>query len=536
MIYQGKRRNSNLLSDCSANNKFYFDKQAADDAVAFIEKFMKHTKGKWAGKPLLLEDWQKEIVRDVWGWKRTADGTRKYRTVYIEVPRKNGKSTLAAAFALLLTFADKEQGAEVYSAAADTSQASIVFSTAKDMLNSSEQLVKRAKIYRSSIYNESLNARYEVISADANTKHGLNASGVVIDELHAQKNRELYDVLTTSVGARTQPLVIMLTTAGHSRTSICYEIHEYALKIKEGSMQNDEFYPVIYAADSKDDFEDEATWFKANPNLGVTISIEYFRQEVKKAKQLPSYENTFKRLHLNIWTEQDSRWLPMDKWQHCGDEKIDISSLEGKVCYAGLDLSATQDISAFVLVFPLEDGKYFSLPYFWIPEVGAEKKERSDAVPYLTWKRQGFINLCSGAVVDYDKIREKINELGERFNIKQIAFDGWQAVQISNQLASDGFDMVQMRQGFASMTEVSHFFEGLVISNKLRHNNNPILTWMASNVAAERGDGDSLKPSKKKSTQRIDGIVSLIMGLALNTQQTMEEEASVYEDRGLIIL
>ena len=332
----------------------YFDEDAASLAVEFIGRFLCHVKGRWMGNRFQLILWQRQLIRTIFGWKRS-DGTRRYRTVYIEVPRKNGKSELAAAIALLLLFADGEKAGEVYSAAADREQAAIVFDMAKTMVELSGSLRKRSKQYRRSIYVPATRSAYKVLSADAFTKDGLSASGIIFDELHTQKNRELWDVLTTSVGARTQPLTIAITTAGTDRHSVCYEQRDYAMKVRKGVIKDPAFLSVIYAADEKDDWQKIETWKKANPSLGITVSVDYIRQKALEAKFSPARENTFKRLHLDIWTNQVSRWLPVWRWDESAGE-VDQDELAGTDCYGGLDLASTTDIAAFVKIFPQPDG------------------------------------------------------------------------------------------------------------------------------------------------------------------------------------
>jgi len=319
----------------STDSGFWYDEEAAERAVKFFATCLTHTKGEWAGQPLALSDWQaNEIIRPLFGWKR-ADGTRKYRTAYIQIPRKAGKSTLSAGIALYMLLADKEPGAEVYSAAADRDQAAIVFEMARGMVDASEPLRKRTQGFKRSLVVPSTASSYKVLSADAYTKHGLNAHAIIFDELHAQPDRELWDVLTTSTGARRQPLTIAITTAGYDRHSLCYEVYDYAVKVRDGILDDESFLPVIYEASLEDDWKAPATWRKAHPGLGVSVREEYFEQECAKAAQLPSYENTFKRLLLNVWTEQDTRWLAMDAWDACGDE---LPDLDGQICFAGLDL------------------------------------------------------------------------------------------------------------------------------------------------------------------------------------------------------
>jgi len=518
-------------------SEFYFDEQAAQVAVNFFERLLQHSKGEWAGQPFILQDWQRdEIIRPLFGWKRRSDGTRRYRTAYIEVPRKNGKSTLAAGIALLLLFADDEPGAEVYSAAADRDQASIVFDEAKRMVESSPLLARRAEVYKRSIVVPGTYSAYRVLSADAYTKHGLNAHGVVFDELHAQPTRDLWDVLTTSTGARRQPLVVAITTAGYDRESICWEQHEYARQVREGIIEDDAFLPVIYAADMDEDWLDEEVWAKANPSLGVTVKLDYLRNEARKAAQTPAYQNTFRRLHLNQWTQQESRWLPLKAWDACATP-VNETLLQGAPCYGGLDLASSSDIASFVLCFPSEPGEeehYAWLPFFWIPEENMVERARKDRVPYDAWVRDGLITATEGNVIDYGYIVRDIEELGERFNIREIAFDRWGAFQVSQALEGAGFTMVGFGQGFASMAGPTKELLRLVLNRKLAHGGHPVLRWMADNMVVSTDAAGNVKPNKAKSREKIDGIVAGIM--ALDRAMRHQNAGSVYERRGILTL
>jgi len=495
-----------------------FDAKAAVSAIDFFHECLTFTAGEWMGKPFILQPWQQAIVANLFGWKRP-DGRRRYREAFIFVPRKCGKSEMAGGLGNLLAFCDNEPAAQVYCAAADREQARLVFTAARTMVMNESALARRAKIYTNAIVVEATNSVLKVISAEAYSKHGVNAHGIIIDELHAQPNRDLVDVLVTSVGARRQPLIVYITTADFDRDSICNEKYEYACRVRDGVVDDPAFLPVIYEATHDDDWTDPAVWAKANPNLGVSVSMEYLERECRRAQEIPTYENTFKRLHLNLRTQQDVRWLRLEDWDAC-DDVVDEAALAGRECYAGLDLSTTTDISALVLVFP--DGSPASgagggtvtlLPRFWIPADNAPTRERRDRVPYLTWERQGLIELTPGNVIDYDYIRQCINDLKERFDIRDIAIDPWNATQLALQLQGDGFEIVTFGQGFKDMTAPTKEFEKLVVSKRLRHGGHPILRWMASHVAVETDAAGNLKPSKKKSTERIDGIVAAIMGL-----------------------
>ena len=427
-----------------------YNKKAADYAVSFIE-CLSHTKGTWAGKKFELLDWQEQIIRDLFGILKP-NGYRQFNTAYIEIPKKNGKSELAAAVALLLTCGDGEERAEVYGCAADRQQAAIVFDVAADMVRMCPALGKRTKILTAQkriIYTPT-NSFYQVLSAEAYSKHGFNIHGVVFDELHTQPNRKLFDVMTKGSGdARMQPLYFLITTAGTDTNSICYEVHSKAKDILEGRKHDPTFYPVIYGAEQSDDWTDPKVWKKANPSLDKTIGMDKVVAACNSAKETPGEENAFRQLRLNQWVKQAVRWMPMEKWDAC-KFAVHPSKLEGRVCYGGLDLSSTTDITAFVLVFPPtdENDKYSILPYFWLPEETLDLRVRRDHVPYDVWERQGYIMTTEGNVVHYGFIENFIDELGTRFNIKEIAFDRWGAVQMSQNLEGLGFTLVQFGQGY----------------------------------------------------------------------------------------
>jgi phage terminase large subunit-like protein len=512
--------------------KYYFDEDAANRVVVFFEKGLRHFKGKWAGEPFILQDWQKQIVRDVFGWKRTSDDTRRYRNVYIEIPRKAGKSTFAAGIALYTLFCDREPGAEIYSTATTRDQGKIVFDTAKQMVLASPMLNKRAEIFKNVIASNG--SKYEVISADGRTKDGFNSHAIICDELHQWKDRGLWDALVTSTGAREQPLILSITTAGFDKHSICYEQHEYAQRVADGLVNDDSFYGVIFSVDHDADWKSPDAWYQAQPALGLTVAEEYYETQCSKAQQLPAYENTFKRLLLNIWTEQDVRWLPLDMWDQNGAAPVDIKSLEGRTCYAGLDLATISDVAAFVMIFKNDDDSYDVVPHFWVPKDTAYIREQKGEALYDTWGRQGYITHTEGNVIDFDRIRQDIIALSERFHIKEIAIDRWAAQQLLNQLSGDGLTMTPFAQGFKTFNEPSKELERLVLSEKLHHGNNPVLRWMAGNVSVEFDAMTNIKPSKKKSTEKIDGIVALIMALGIAINDIEDDDAdSVYEARGI---
>ena len=514
-----------------------YDKAAADYAVGFIECLC-HTKGTWAGKPFELIDWQEKIIRDIFGILKP-NGYRQFNTAYVEIPKKQGKSELAAAVALLLCCGDGEERAEVYGCAADRQQASIVFEVAADMVRMCPALNKRVKILASQkrMVFQPTNSFYQVLSAEAYSKHGFNIHGVVFDELHTQPNRKLFDVMTKGSGdARMQPLYFLITTAGTDTQSICYETHQKAMDILEGRKIDPTFYPVIYGAKEDEDWTSPEVWKKANPSLGITVGIDKVQAACDSAKQNPGEENSFRQLRLNQWVKQSVRWMPMHKWDACTFPVLE-DDLEGRVCYGGLDLSSTTDITAFVLVFPPmdESDKYAVLPYFWIPEDNVDLRVRRDHVPYDVWQRQGKLETTEGNVVHYGYIEKFIERLGERFNIREIAFDRWGAVQMVQNLEGMGFTVVPFGQGFASMSPPTKELMKLVLEERIAHGGHPVLRWNMDNIFIRTDPAGNIKADKAKSTEKIDGAIALIMALDRAIRCGNDSGESVYDSRGLIV-
>lgn len=508
----------------------------AERAIAFISS-LKHTKGVWYGKNFDLLPWQERIVRDLFGTLKP-NGYRQYNTAYVEIPKKQGKSELAAAVALYLTCGDGEHGAEVYGCASDRQQASIVFDVACGMIDQSPALKKRCKIIPSQkrIVYLPLNSFYQVISAEAYTKHGLNVHGVIFDELHAQPNRALYDVMLHGSGdARKQPLYFLITTAGTDRNSICWEVHQKAEDVLNGKKNDPTFYPIIYGAKDEDDWSDEKVWKKANPSLGTTVEMEKLKAAFNSAKDNPAEENLFRQLRLNQWVKQTTRWMPMDKWDLC-NYKVDAERLKGRICYGGLDLSSTTDITAFVLCFPPEDqdGKYEILPFFWLPAETLDLRVRRDHVPYDTWKHKGLLMTTEGNVVHYGAIEKFIEQLGTQYNIREIVFDRWGATQMVQNLEEMGFTVAAFGQGFRDMSPPTKELMKLTLEQKLAHGGNEVLRWMMDNVFIRTDPAGNIKMDKEKSTEKIDGAVALVM--ALSRALIGKPTESVYNNRGIIIL
>ena len=516
----------------------HYDKKKADKAVRFIEQ-LRHTKGKWDNQRFWLLPWQEQLVRDIFGIVKE-DGNRQFRTAFVEICKKVGKSELAAAIALYLLYADNEPSAEVYGAAADRQQASIVFEVAKKMVERNSTLLEQSNLLGATkrIVNYGNSGYYQVLSAEVGTKHGFSVSGLVFDEIHNQPNRELYDVLTKgSSDARENPLHFIITTAGNDRNSIAYELHTKALDILEGRRVDPSFYPVVYGLKDDEDWEDEANWYKVNPSLGYTVDIERMRDAYREAKQNPADEVTFKWLRLNMWVNSTTAWIP-DAIFMKGAEEIDLYALQGRDCYAGLDLSSTGDITALVLIFPPRDTdeKYILLPFFWVPEETIPQRVKAASVPYDIWERQGYLLSTAGNVIHYDFIEKFINDLAEKYHIVEIAVDRWNATQMIQNLEGDGFTMVPFGQGFASMSGPTKDFYRLLMEGQIIHGGNPILRWMAGNVVVDTDPAGNIKVTKARSTEKIDGIVAAIMALDRCIRHRVEPQGSVYDDRGLLIL
>ncbi|MCU6686772.1 terminase large subunit [Dorea acetigenes] len=516
----------------------HYDKAKADRAVKFIEN-LRHTKAKWAGKRFWLLPWQETLVRDIFGTVKE-DGTRQFRTAYVEICKKVGKSELAAAIALYLLYADNEPSAEVYGAAADRQQASIVFDVAKRMVELTPALLKRSKIMGATkrIVNYSNAGIYQVLSADDGNKHGFSVSGLVFDEIHNQPNRNLYDVLTKgSSDARANPLHFIITTAGNDRNSIAFELHTKALDILNGRREDPTFYPVVYGLADDEDWTDEKNWYKVNPSLGYTVEIDRLRDAFREAQQNPADEVTFRWLRLNQWVSSTVAWIP-DQIYALGNEAIDMESLKGRECYGGLDLSSSGDITAFVLVFPPHNGKekYVILPFFWVPQDTIPLRVRRTSVPYDKWQAQGYLMATEGNVIHYGFIETFIDDLGKIYNIKEIAYDRWGAVEMTQALEGMGFTVVPFGQGFSSMSPPTKRFYELLMEGKMVHGAHPVLRWMAGNVVVDTDPAGNIKVTKRRSPDKVDGIVAAIMALDRCIRHE-ENTGSVYDDpdRGLFV-
>lgn len=497
----------------------------------FFRLFLRHSKGEWAGSPFVLEPWEAQLLRTAFGWKRRSDGTRRYRTVYLKVPRKNGKSTLAAGAAAYLTFGDDEPGAEVYSCANKREQAGLVFGEAARMVKASPELVSMGEVLKSSIVVHDTLSCYRVLSSDAGGTDGLNPHGLVQDEYHELRDRALWEKLTTGGAARRQPMTIILTTAGVGRHTLYAEMDAHARRVMEDPSLDESFLPVMYQADQTDDWHDPAVWAKANPNLGVSVKMAYLVEQHRRAVLMPGYENTFKRYHLNIDTEQETRWMNMEAWDACSGETPD-AELVGRKCFIGLDLSRRVDVTAAVVVFPDDAGGFDMRAMFFVPEAGLAERDKRDDFPYSRCVRDGLILATPGNVIDYSFIREQILRWARVYQVEEVAYDPYGATQLALQLQDDGLTCVEVPQNWRHISEPTKTVEALVLSGKLRHGGNPVMRWMVSNTAIEIDTQGNIRPSKRKSTGRIDGVPALVMGVGRATLRA-QEQPSVYESQGI---
>lgn len=539
--------------ETGAGRGLRFDEAAARHVIDFFG-FLRHSKGEWAGQVVRLEPWQQFVLAVAFGWQRYheeyGEWFRRFRQVFLEVARKNGKSTLAAGVALYLLDADGEPGAEVYCAATKKDQARIAWSEAKRMVQSSSFLRRRIRSVRDNLHIINTASKLEPLGRDTDSMDGLNVHGSIVDELHAHKNRETWDLLDTATGSRRQSLLFGITTAGSDRHSLCYDLHQYTEKVVEGMVDDDSFLGVIYTLDQRkedeagnvleegDDWENPAVWIKANPNLGASKKLADMKRKAKTAKEMPTAQNSFLQRELNIWTQSSVRWVNAARWLACG-QSVSEDGLRGRRCFGGLDLSSTSDITTLVLVFPpqLPGDPYQVLCRFWVPEETMRERTKRDRLQYEAWVRQGYMITTPGNVIDFDFILSEIDELAQKYDIAEIAFDRWGAAQVQTKLQNMGGEdwVVQFGQGYASMNSPTKELERLLGNGQLAHGGHPVLTWMAGNVVASKDAAGNIKPDKAKSTEKIDGIVALVMALDRATRGEPDDE-SVYEEQDIKVL
>lgn len=532
VILACKRHLNDLKKSKTKAFPYKFDVDLANRYLDFFN-LLKHSKGELAGQPIHLELWQCFRIGSVFGWVHKETGLRRFFEAYHQVPRKNGKSTEAAGVGVELLTIDGEQGAEVYSAATKKDQARIIFDEAKRMVNASSHIKRHINIYQTNMSMPMSNSKFEPLSSDANSLDGLNIHGGIIDELHAHKTRDVYDVLVTATGARKQPLIWIVTTAGFNTNGICYEKYEYSVKVLKGVIEDDRFFCYIAQADENDDPFDENTWIKANPNIGVSCSLEDLRTKAKQAKEIPAALTNFMVKHLNMWVNAETAWMNMQKYKECeeANSDFDISQLEGERCFCGVDLSATTDITSVNLEFPLHDGRYAWINHCFLPEDGILEKERRDKVPYTAWAREGYITLTPGPTIDYEWIQSYIMEMGKKYQIQEIDYDPWNSTQFANNLMNEGFECVEIRQGFKTLSEPIKDVEKLILEKRLITFNNPVLRFAISNAVPSLDPAGNIKLDKSKASKRIDPIIA---GVTSHVRAMLHEYINVDVNRHIL--
>jgi len=512
---------------------YYFDEDEAYHVFDFFQ-YCKHSKGEWAGNAIELEPWQMFIIAQVFGWRAKETGLRRFRVVYIEVPRKNGKTTFTAAIGLYQMVAEGEMGAEIYSVASKKDQARIVFDEAKNMVRASKALQEEIEPLAHNLNCLRFMSKFQPLGKNANSLDGLNVQLSIHDELHAWKDEGLYSVMETATGSRRHPIIWNITTAGFDKSLYCYELHQYTRKVLNGTIDDDTHFGIIYTVDEGDDWKKQSTWEKANPNWGVSVKPDDMERLCKKAEEITSNQNAFLCKRLNIWTSQESRWLDMDSWNAC-NEPLEMVDLVNEQCVLGLDLSTSTDICACVYVFLTKQNELKLYCRFFLPEDAIYKKSGIERSLYDRWVRDGWLITTEGRTLDYDVVQEDIETHAEKFNISHVAFDPWNASQITKHLEKKGFNMVQVRQGVYTLNDPCKMLEKFILAKAVIHGNNPVLTWMADNVVVKYDDNNNITPSKKKSLQKIDGISATVTAMSI-FKGDIEPKKSVYSQRGIRML
>lgn len=490
--------------------KYPFDADKARRVIEFFPDFVRHVKGKLAGEPYELSDWEAFILMNLFGFVNE-NGKRRFRTAYIEVARKNSKSTFCSGVALYMTAFDQEGGAEVYSAATTRDQARIVFGDAQNMIRKSAPLKRVFGIHKLNIHHLKSASKFEPLSSDANTLDGLNVHCAVIDEIHAHKSREVWDVVDSAAGSREQPLILAITTAGFNKQGIGYEQREYATKILSGVAPDDTFFGIIFTIDEDDDPFDETVWPKANPNLGRSKRLDYMRSQARKAKEIPAARNNFLTKHLNVWVNAETAWLDMAKWEKL-PERADIEHLKTLPCFIGMDLANKLDVAAVVAAFPEGNTVHF-LCKFYLPENTIYSKSRTIGNMYDTWAKQGHLTLTDGDIIDHEYIEQDIRQMLTELDVKAVGFDPWGSTQMSIRLSEDGAPMIEIPQTVKNLSEAMKEVEAKVISGELCKDKNPMMDWMASNIVVKLDRNENYFPNKEHPDNKIDGMVALFMAM-----------------------
>lgn len=517
--------------DDALDRGWYFDRKAAMRAINFIEK-LKHTKGEWAGRQFRLEPWQHFILWNIFGW-RNADGTRRFRYAYIEIARKNGKTALSAGIGLYMLFADGEARPEVYSAATVKDQAKICFADAVAIVKATD-LKNYLTPYRNSIVYELKGGTMKPLSSDYGTHDGLNPSCGIIDEFHAHKDSGMFDVIKSAFGARKQPLMFIITTAGFNKSGACYAYRDNVIKVLRGVNEDDSLFGIIYTHDTKEEWDNPKMWIKSNPNLGVSLSADYLADQVKDAKNRPEAVRNVMTKNVNLWVDAEKTWILDDVWMKCIGA-TNPADLKGCACWGGLDLSNVSDITAYLLLFH-ENDRFQLLPHFWIPEEKMQEKIKKENINYDKWVTEGYVTATPGNVIDYDFVKADILHITANYDLRTSAYDRWNSSQTIIDLQNEGMECNPFGQGYGSMSAPTKEFEKAVLTGKVEHFGNPVLRWMLSSTVVKTDPAGNIKPDKEKSVQKIDGIVAAIMALGEWMTAQANDESNPYENRGLLTL
>jgi phage terminase large subunit-like protein len=502
------------------NRGLFFCEDSARRALTMFS-FLKHSKGEWAGQILELEPWQTWIISCVFGWKNQDTDKRRFRTVYQELGRKNGKTTILSGIGLYGLTKDDEGGPEIYSAATKREQSRILFDESTRMVKQSRPLHRRLDVQQHRINNPANFGKFEPLSADGQTMDGLNPHFALVDELHAHKTPEVWDVLKSALGSRSQPLLWTITTAGFNKNGICYEVRDYAIKVLTGIVDDDSFFSCIYTLDDGDAWQDETNWIKANPNIGVSVSLDYLREQARQAAVMPTAKINFFTKHLNIWVTGATAWCNIEMWRACAADYKQDEIRDPVAVYLGLDLASVSDIASIGGVAIMEDGRWLTFGRHYLPEEAVDNTIRKSTVPFRQWHEQGWLTLTPGNVIDYNWIKDDILSFMKHLPVKEIAFDRWNSSQLVNDLLELNAPMVAFGMGYASMNAPMKELERRYLAKEIQHPNDPVLNWAMSNVVADQDAAGNIKPAKNKSSEKIDPAVALIMaiGRAMLVQQ-----------------
>lgn len=533
-----------LQREALKSSEFFLDEKIAMKCIR-IASFLKHTSGEFAGINFQFQEWQVHSIIDIFGTKHKKTNLRRYQRVLFFMPKKNGKSEFAGLLHAIMFFVDSENAKEQYSIATESEQAKIIHKVFLTMIKQEPDLyaivkstVKPPRITKE---NNVFTDEFQSLTSSADTKDGLRPSFLTVDEGHAHTSKDLYQIMTDGLAGRNEPLEIHLSTAGYNKEGFFYrDIYQYAKKVKQGIIKDDAFYSVMFEPDEEDlkdanYWKNPKIWAKVNPNLGISPTYSYMEGKIATAENSEESLVAFKTKHLNVWCDQATTWISTEKWNNSFKYDIKLSDMKGRECYGGLDLSSTTDITALVYVFPKENDEYDVLCRFWIPLDNMRERERRDKVPYSQWVRDGYITATDGNVIDYAFIEKQIKDDCELFDVKEIAYDRWNSSALITRLEDEGVSqMIPFGQGFASMSTPTKQIETLVLQQKLNHGNNPVLTWMMSNVALRRDPADNFKIDKAKSSEKVDGIVSLAMAIGVKLISKKEDEkTNPYLTRGL---